>query len=166
MQCHTERSPLFVSQLAVLRRRQRFRGPLQSQSSETDLTSTTTASSGSSSTIPIVNVSSAGAAVSSAGVSGAAMGSASVAGGEVVLRQPVAPGLGVKSRLERRKSSVFSSDSAKRKWRLFERKVSVWLSLHVCPSICLDFIFHQCLVQYLPVSVSVTPYVIVHPKRP
>ena len=88
------------------------------------------------------------------------------AGGEVVLRQPVAPGLGVKSRLERRKSSVFSSDSAKRKWRLFERKVSVWLSLHVCPSICLDFIFHQCLVQYLPVSVSVTPYVIVHPKCP
>lgn len=161
MQCHTERSPLLVSQLAVLRRRHRFRGPLQSQSSETDLT---TASGASSSTVPIVNVSSAGAAVSSAGVSCAAVGSASVAGGEVVLRQPVAPGLGVRSRLERRKSSVFSSDSAKRKWRLFERKVSVWLSLHMCPSICLYFIFHLCLVQYLPVSV--TPYVIVHPKRP
>lgn len=152
MQCHTERSLLLVSQLAVLRRRQRFRGPLQSQSSETDLTATTTASGASSSTMPIVNVSSAGAAVSSAGVSGAAVGSASVAGGEVVLRQPVAPGLGVKSRLERRKSSVFSSDSAKRKWRLFERKVSVWLSVHVCPYfvftssfICVSYSIYLCM---------------------
>ena len=60
-----------------------------------------------------------GAGVSIAGVTGAGVGGAS----GVVLRQPVAQGLGARSRLERRKSSVFSSDSAKRKWRLLERKV-------------------------------------------
>ena len=75
------------------------------------------------------SVSSAG--VGSAGVGGAGVGSAgvSVAGfgvggaSSVALRQPVAQGPGTRSRLERRKSSVFSSDSAKRKWRLLERKV-------------------------------------------
>ena len=60
-----------------------------------------------------------GAGVSIAGVGGAGVGGAS----GVVLRQPMVQGLGARGRLERRKSSVFSSDSAKRKWRLLERKV-------------------------------------------
>ena len=72
-----------------------------------------------------------GASVSSAGVGSAGVGGAGVnvagfgVGGAsgVALRQPVAQGPGTRSRLERRKSSVFSSDSAKRKWRLLERKV-------------------------------------------
>ena len=81
-----------------------------------------------------------GAGVGGAGVGGAGMGGASVSvagvsvagfgvGGAsgVALRQPVAQGPGTRSRLERRKSSVFSSDSAKRKWRLLERKVCICL---------------------------------------
>ena len=73
--------------------------------------------------VSVVGVGGAGVnsaiSVSIAGVGGAGVGGAS----GVVLRQPVVPGLGAKCRLERRKSSVFSSDSAKRKWRLLERKV-------------------------------------------
>ena len=65
-----------------------------------------------------------GANVNGAGVSVGGVGGAGVGGASgVVLRQPMAQGLGARGRLERRKSSVFSSDSAKRKWRLLERKV-------------------------------------------
>ena len=136
-----------------MRRRRRFRGPLQSQGSETDLTPAITAATAgiaSSASVPTVSVSSAGAGVGSAGVSGAGVSGAGVSGAlvgsvrvvggevrEVMLRQPVAPGLGVKSRLERRKSSVFSSDSAKRKWRLFERKVNVRF-MYIHPSAHFD----------------------------
>ena len=66
-----------------------------------------------------------GASVSVAGVSVAGFGVGGASG--VALRQPVAQGPGTRSRLERRKSSVFSSDSAKRKWRLLERKVCICL---------------------------------------
>ena len=65
------------------------------------------------------------AGVSVAGVSVAGFGVGGASG--VALRQPVAQGPGTRSRLERRKSSVFSSDSAKRKWRLLERKVCICL---------------------------------------
>ena len=135
------------SKLAVLRRQQRFRGRLQSQNSAPDLSAVANiATAGSSSTNSAsggsagsnggsvnggsvngagVSVGGVGGAnVNGAGVSIAGVGGAGVGGASgVVLRQPMAQGLGARGRLERRKSSVFSSDSAKRKWRLLERKV-------------------------------------------
>ena len=124
--------PLFFcstssSKLAVLRRQQRFRGRLQSQNSAPDLSAVANiATAGSSSTNSASGGSagSNGGSVNGAGVSVGGVGGAGVGGASgVVLRQPMAQGLGARGRLERRKSSVFSSDSAKRKWRLLERKV-------------------------------------------